>query len=50
MTFYKNGYTWREGQFKDNNEDGVIKIYKIDGSLEKEETYDYGELIKTKKY
>ena len=45
MTFHENGNTFREGKHKDDAEDGIIKIYNEDGSLQKEEIYEGGKLI-----
>lgn len=42
----KAGYLWSIGHFKDNKKHGKWIRYKADGSVEKEETFENGKVVK----
>lgn len=42
----KEGFLWQIGHFKDNKKHGRWIRYKSDGSIEKEESFANGKLVK----
>ncbi len=46
LTYYTNGKLESERYYKDNNPDGIWRVYQIDGNLFSEEEYKNGNLIR----
>ena len=44
--YHENGQLWKKGNYKDGKLDGLWENFKTDGTLEKNETYKDGELVK----